>query len=103
VVFPDSTDHDVDEAGPMQVYVVERFLVGWSPEEVEALLHRTDDAAPSLATDGVHHLESIVIPEDETCLSVFVGPDAAAVREANRRSDLPLGRVLDATTYGAAS
>jgi hypothetical protein len=84
----------------MHVYVVERFLVGWSPEEVDALLHRTDDAAPSLAADGVHHLESIVIPEDETCLSVFVGPDATTVREANHRSNLPLGRVLDATTHG---
>jgi hypothetical protein len=36
---------------------------------------------------------------DETCLSLFEGPDADAVLNANRRCDLPAGRVLDATTH----
>lgn len=85
----------------MDVFVVERFLVGWSPGEIDELLRRLDAAGPSMAAHGVRHIESIVIPADETCLSVFAGPDPGAVRAANDACDLPSGRVLGAVTHGA--
>jgi hypothetical protein len=83
-------------------YLVERFLVGWSAEEVTSLVHRLDAEAPRLAEHGVRHVESIVIAADETCLSLFEAPDAASVQTANTSCDLPFGRVLDATTHRTA-
>jgi hypothetical protein len=85
----------------MGVYAVERFLVGWSTEEVEGLLRRLGDATAELDAHGVRHLESIVIPTDETCLSMFGGPDADTVGQANQALGLPFGRILAASIAGA--
>jgi peptidoglycan/xylan/chitin deacetylase (PgdA/CDA1 family) len=87
----------------MGVYAVERFLVGWSAEEVEGLLRRLGDATAELGAHGVRHLESIVIPTDETCLSMFGGPDADTVGRANEALGLPFGRILAASIAGATS
>ena len=81
----------------MNVFAVERFLVGWSREEIDDLIGRTADAAGRMEADDVHYLESIVVPSDETCLSLYRAPDAAAVRAANQRCNLPFDRVLAAT------
>ncbi len=86
----------------MGTYLVERFLVGWSTDEVTSLVQRLDAVAPLLAEHGVRHVESIVIAADETCLSLFEAPDAASVQTANKSCELPFGRVLDATTHRAA-
>lgn len=86
----------------MDVFVVERFLVGWSPGEVAALVERLEAVGPELERHGVRHLESIVIPTDETCLSLFSAPDPGVVRLANDACDLPTDRVVGATTHGGA-
>lgn len=85
----------------MDVFVVERFLVGWSATEVDALIGRLEEAAPKLAQLGVSHVESIYIPDDETCLSLFVGPNADTVRSANEECDLPTGRTLGAIMHAS--
>jgi hypothetical protein len=87
----------------MEMFVVERFLVDWSVDEIDALVHRINEAASRLAEHGVRHLESIFITADETCLSLFEGPDANAVLAANRRCSLPTGRVLGAVTHRSNS
>lgn len=87
----------------MDVFVVERFLVGWSPDEVDDLVRRLDDLGPQLARLGARHLESIVIPSDETCLSVFEAPDAERVAAANEFCALPTGRVLCAVAHRSRS
>lgn len=83
----------------MHVFVVERFLVGWTFDEVTDLVRRCTRSEAEFARSGVHHVESIVIPGDETCLSVFTGPDAGTVLAANVELDLPAGRVLSAVTH----
>jgi hypothetical protein len=83
----------------MDVFVVERFLVGWSADEIDELIERCARSEPAFARCGVHHVESIVIPGDETCLSVFTGPDAGTVLAANVDLDLPAGRVLPAVAH----
>lgn len=80
--------------------MVERFLVGWSAREVDGLLRRLIESEEQLAAHGVRHIESIVIPGDEMCLSLFDGPDLDAVRSANVELALPTDRVLVATTQG---
>ncbi len=79
-----------------QIFVVERNLVGWTGDEIDDLERRCDESNPAFAERGVRHVESIVIPGDETCLSVFEGPDADTVRDANEACRLPTGRVLPA-------
>jgi hypothetical protein len=54
-----------------------------------------------LDAHGVRHLESIVIPFDEACLSMFAGPDGDSVRRANEALGLPFGRILAASVEGA--
>lgn len=88
----------VDDAS-MHVFVIERFLVGWSDGEIDEMLERCTRAEPAFSRVGVHHVESIVIPGDETCLSVFTGPDAGTVLAVNVELDLPAGRVLSAVTH----
>lgn len=78
----------------MAVFVVERYLVGWTPDEVHTLLSRVAASAEAMAKDGVRHLRSVVIPGDETCLCVFEGPDAETVRRANTVAGLPSDRVV---------
>ena len=90
------------EARAMATFLVERFLVGWTPGEVRALLEGAAAAAPQLQRLGVHHLGSIVVPGDEACLSLYDGPDADAVRAAEDCCGLPAGRVQPAATYDHA-
>jgi hypothetical protein len=101
VDFPDSGAGTVAHDWVMDVYVVERFLVGWSVDEVDELVRRLAGAADEMIVHGVRHLETIVIPVDETCLSMYAGPDADSVRRANEALGLPFGRVLAASTDGA--
>jgi hypothetical protein len=85
--------------GVQQIFVVERYLAGWTGEQIGELERRCDDSNAEFAERGVRHVESIVIPGDETCLSVFEGPDADAVRDANEACRLPTGRVLPAVFH----
>lgn len=84
----------------MDVYVIERFLVGWTVAEVDDLVERCTCAVAEFARRGVRHLGSIVLPGDETCLSVFTGPDATAVLEVNAALGLPVGRIQPGAVRG---
>jgi hypothetical protein len=86
----------------MATFLVERFLVDWTPGEVRALLASAADCACELEQLGVHHLGSVVVPGDEACLSLYDGPDAEAIRTAEQRCGLPAGRVLAADAYDHA-
>lgn len=83
----------------MGVYVVERFLVGWSHDDVQHLVTRLEAAESLLAEHQVRHLGSVVIPVDETCLSIFEAPDPANVLAADERCSMPSGRVLAAVAH----
>jgi len=85
--------------GVQQIFVVERYLVGWTGEEIDEMERRCGESTPEFIERGVRHLESIVIPSDETCLSLFEGPDAETVRDANEACRLPTGRVLPAVFH----
>lgn len=78
----------------MGMFVVERYLAGWPADQLREVVREVERAAELLAVDGVRHLRSVVLPGDETCLCVFEGPDAEAVRRANHRAGLPVDRVV---------
>jgi len=46
----------------------------------------------------VRHLWTILVAAEDTCLSVFEGPDARAVEEANARAGFHLDRVVEVTS-----
>lgn len=77
----------------MQVYLVERYLVGWSAAEFRALATHLDSSVELLAEHGVRYVRSIILADDETCLCMFVGPDEQSIRSANVAAGLPLDRV----------
>jgi hypothetical protein len=81
----------------MQTYVVERYLTGWTGAEIAALLDRLDALTPDFLDRAVTYMTSIVLDTDETCLSLFRGPDADQVRHANLQHRLPTDRVVTAT------
>jgi hypothetical protein len=83
----------------MDVYVVERFLVDWSDAEVDDLIDRCAAAHEAFARRGVRLVQSILLPADETCLSVFTGPDAATVLEVDAEAGLPAGRLVAGVTH----
>lgn len=81
-------------AAPMSVFMVERYLVGWTPDEVHELIERTNELAAALADDQVRHVASVYIEADETCLCLFDGPDCERVQAVNERHSLPFGRIV---------
>lgn len=74
--------------------MVERYLVGWSADEVHELIERTNELASVLADDQVRHVASVYIEADETCLCLFDGPDSERVQAVNERHQLPFGRIV---------
>ncbi len=57
--------------------------------------------AAAQAANGVRYLESIFVPEDETCFHLFDGPSAERVCEAARRSALVVQRISRADRPGS--
>jgi hypothetical protein len=78
----------------MTVYLVERYLPGWTPDEIAALVGTIRARRDELDARCVHHLSSIVLPGDETCLCLFDAADADQVRTANTGLGLPVDRVV---------
>ena len=82
------------------VYVVERYLPGLVPSELERMLDRLGSAAEGLVHEGlaVRHLGSTIVPGDEACYCQFEAPSIAAVTEVNRRAHAPFDRIVAAVS-----
>jgi Protein of unknown function (DUF4242) len=81
-------------------YVAEAYMPRGSADDVIATGLRARAAADEVSAEGlpVRYLRSIFVPEDETCYYLFVGPSAAAVREAIGRAALPVDRIVGVVT-----
>jgi hypothetical protein len=79
-------------------YLVERYVPSLSAAELVAAMARLDD----LPEPGVRHVWTILVADEDTCLSVFEGPDPATVEAANRRASFPLDRIVEISPLGAA-
>jgi len=82
------------------VFLVERYWPGVILADVSRAAARTDAAA---RVDDqrllVRYLGSALIPDEETVLSLFDGPSAAGVEEANRRGEFRFDRVRIVRTH----
>ena len=82
----------------MAKYMVERHLPGIKPDELAAAAARAKATTAEMTTEGtpVRYLRSTFVPGEEKCFCLFEGPSEEAVREANRRAEIPLERVSEA-------
>jgi hypothetical protein len=79
----------------MPTYLVERYLPGMQLDRVREGVGRSRQAAIDMRAEGlaVHHVQSLVVVEDELCLCRFTAASVNLVEEANRRADFPFSRI----------
>jgi len=80
----------------MGFYLVERYTPSLGPDQVAAAVGRLAAAA----TPDIRHLWTVLIPGEETCLSLFAAASAGAVAAANARADFAFSRIIVALAFG---
>jgi hypothetical protein len=74
----------------MSLYLVERYTPSLRPEQVAAAVARLgDDPEP-----GTTHVWTVVVPGEDTCLSLFAAGSATAVARTNLRAGLTFTRIV---------
>jgi Protein of unknown function (DUF4242) len=79
----------------VDVYVVERYATGLTPDVLCAAAERMARAA-----DGVIYVGSVFIPSDEGSLCLFLADSPAACREAAEEEGTPFERIVSAELVG---
>jgi len=85
------------------IFVVERFLPGWSRERIDDLLATLAGDREPQRDFGVNYLRSILIPDDETCLCLFEAVDVAGLVAYNERIGPPVDRIVVGEVHAAGS
>ncbi len=67
----------------MPTYLVERYLPGGQED------------LPHASGPGIRHLRSILVPEDETCFSLYDAPSARALEKASERAQIAVARISE--------
>jgi hypothetical protein len=82
----------------MVEFLVELYVSRGDGDSVANSAAKARIAAEELTREGttVRYLNSIFVPEDETCFFLYQAVSADAVREAARRAALPFERVSEA-------
>jgi hypothetical protein len=79
----------------MRMYLVERYTPSLGAEQVAAAVSRLS----ALAVPDTSHVWTVLVPAEDTCLSLFAAASAAAVAEANVRADFGFTRIIDAVAF----
>lgn len=77
----------------MSFYLVERYVPSMSERDAAAATERLAGAQDP----RVRHLLTVLLPGEDTCLSVFEATERAAVEEANQRAGFPVDRIVEAS------
>ena len=82
----------------MPKYLVERYLPGFSPEQLAAAAGAAKQVTADMSRQGtpIRYLRSTFLPGEDKCFCLFDGPSAEVVQEANERAKLPFDRVVEA-------
>jgi hypothetical protein len=73
-------------------YLVERYVPSMPAVDIQAAIARID--APQAE---VRHVWTILVRDEDTCLSVFEAPNVEAVVQAIARVGFPFDRVVEVT------
>jgi hypothetical protein len=79
-------------------FLAECYLPSATPESLAS--HVRDDRAAAHAM-SIRHIQTIYVPADETCFTLFEAPSPELVREASERFELGYRRVMLAITFGS--
>jgi hypothetical protein len=84
----------------MREFVGEHYLPAQTAQDAGHCAKAAREAADQLRREGtqVHHVRSILIPEDETCIHLYRAESMEAVRVAAARASLPLDRLTGAVS-----
>jgi uncharacterized protein DUF4242 len=74
-------------------YLVERYVPSLTPDELATAVVRLDELSAV-----ARHVWTVVVLDEDTCLSVFEASDADAVEMANARANFHLDRVVEVTS-----
>src|SRR5262249_33248301 len=76
------------------LYLVERYLPSWGPARVAAAVRRVSD----LTGPELRHMWTVLVPSEETCLSLFDASSDSVVAEANDRAEFGFTRIVHVLT-----
>lgn len=82
----------------MGLYLVERYVPSLGPEQVAVAVARLT----TLEAPEASHLWTVLIPSEDTCLSLFAAASAEAVEQINRRADFAFTRTIVAVAFPTA-
>jgi hypothetical protein len=82
----------------MSLYLVERYTPSLAADQVASAVGRLSTAAPAGAT----HLWTVLIPGEDTCLSLFRAASTEAVAELNAQAGFAYTRIIPAVAFTAA-
>ena len=87
------------------IYLVERYVPGMAPGELERALERLKETTYELQSEGgeILYLGSTIVPKDEACFCQFEGPSEELVAEANRRAGIEFHRIVPAVAVSASA
>jgi len=88
----------ISDIADVPTFMVERYLPGVSYPAFAAAARRAAAEAAAMTDElvSVRYLGSVYVPGEECSFCCFEARDADAVREANRRADVPFWRVVRA-------
>lgn len=76
-------------------FLVERYVPSISTSSIESAARRLAESNDPSA----HHLVTVLVAEEETCLSVFEAADVRAVEAANERVQFQLDRIVEVEVF----
>lgn len=77
-------------------FLAERYLSAATPQVLAA---RVDDDRAAACAMRIRHIQTIYVPADETCFTLFEAPSPDLVTEASERFGLGYRRVMPAITF----
>jgi hypothetical protein len=79
-------------------FLVERYIPSISSSSVESAARRLAETTD----ESAHHLLTLLVAGEETCLSVFEATDVGAVEAANERAGFELDRIVEVALFPEA-
>ena len=78
------------EPSPSRWFLLERFVPAGATRSLRAELDRIDAMGES-----ARPILSILIPDEETCLTIVEAASVEAIRDAGRRADVEVDRIVE--------
>ena len=75
----------------MGVYLVERYVPSLDRRELRLAASRLDEFSAA----DVHHVTTVIISGEDTCISIIEAPDPAAVEALNERAGFAFDRIVE--------